>query len=132
MKRLATTLFIAAAVFALASDPVVVTITQLNNKPADYHKKDVTTSGKVLKFSNKTSQAGNEYFKFDITEGARGKELKAVRIYGMGKIDPPLKDGARVTVTGEFTQEKVVSGRTYKMEIEVKPKNVKLASAEAE
>ena len=130
MKRFASLSLLALAVFALAADPVAVTITELNSQPAEYHSKEVKTSGKVFKFVNKTSKAGNEYFTFDITEGAKGKELKMVHIYGQGKIDPPLKQDEVVTVVGEFRKEKVVSGRTYKMEIQVKPKDVVTKAAD--
>lgn len=128
MRRIAPALLLGIAALALAAEPIAVSITALNDKPADFHLKDIVTTGKVAKFSNKTSKAGNEYFKFDLTEPGKGREIKVVHVYGMGKMEPPLKDGSSVTVTGEFKKEKIVSGRTYKMEIEVKPKNVKLAT----
>lgn len=124
MKRIFTLLLITTAAVLALADPIAVTVTQLNQNPAQYHAKDVTVTGKVDRFQQKTSRAGNDYFTFNLTEPGKGKEIMSVRVYGMGKLDPPLKDGTMATVTGDFQKEHVVSGRTYKMEIDVKPKDI--------
>jgi hypothetical protein len=121
MKRLALSFLVLVSAVAIAGEPQSVTIAGLLEKPDTYSGKEVKAVGKVEKFQQKTSKIGNPYFTFKLLD----KDKKTVNIYGKGKLDPPLKDGVTVEVTGTFTKEKVVSGITFKNEIETAPKYVK-------
>jgi len=115
---LATLLFAANAsaqtTKAPTAKPVVVTVSDLAKKAADFDKKTVQTTGKVEKFEQRTSRKGNAYFVFDLIEGK-----ERVHIYGQGKLDVKVKDGDKLKVTGFFRKEKKIGDRSFKNEIQV-------------
>lgn len=97
---------------AQKTDATPATVKDLLEKPELFHKKRVETVGIVAGFEQRTSQKGNKYVVFKLQDGK-----KFVNVYGQGLLDPALKDGSRVSVTGEYVKEKTVGGRTYKFEI---------------
>lgn len=119
MSRLVCFAALAVASLALAAEKV--TIAELTKDPAKYDGKAVTLTGKVMKFKQKTSKAGNPYFTFKLV----GKtEDDVVNIYGRGTYEKELANDVMVTVTGKFVKEKKVGEMTYKNEVDVtKDKN---------
>lgn len=119
MSRLVCFAALAVATLALAAEKV--TIAELTKDPAKFDGKAVTLTGKVMKFKQKTSKAGNPYFTFKLV----GKtEEDVVNIYGRGTHEKELANDTMVTVTGKFVKEKKVGEVTFKNEVDVtKDKN---------
>lgn len=84
-------------------------------KSADKHNnKPVEVVGKIEKFEQRTSKAGNKYFVFKMKEG--GSELN---VYGRGEPKTPVKDGDKVKINGIFRKEKKLKNFTVKNEVDV-------------
>lgn len=84
-------------------------------KAADKHNnKPVEVIGKVEKFEQRTSKAGNKYFVFKMKEA--GSELN---VYGRGEPKSPIKDGDKVKINGIFRKEKKLKNFTVKNEVDV-------------
>jgi DNA/RNA endonuclease YhcR with UshA esterase domain len=111
-RRLALLLVLLCAV-AFAAERV--TPAELAKNPTKFDDKVVTVVGPVSEFRQRTSQRGNEYFTFKIKVD-KDQELN---IYGRGKVEPAVKNGDRVEVTGQFRKEKKVQDFTVKNEIDV-------------
>jgi hypothetical protein len=107
--------------FALAEGPVSVKVTDLVARPDTYDQKQVKTSGKVVRFQQRTSHKGNPYFEFRLSE-----RDKQVNVYGRGTLESPLKDGVMAQVVGIYRIENKVGGEVYKNEIETKPDAIKV------
>jgi hypothetical protein len=120
MKRLLLTSLLAFSALALAADPVTATVTALLDKPDTFTGKEVKTSGKVERFEQRTSKAGNPYFVFKLVE-----KDKKVSVYGRGTLEKAPKDGSSVEVTGKFLKENKVGSNVFKNEITTTPKGVK-------
>lgn len=112
--RISLMVALAAAAFALAADKVA--ITDLLKDPAKYDGKAITLTGKVMKFKQKTSKAGNPYYNFKLV----GKtDDDVVNIYGRGKLEKELENETVVDVTGKFAKEKKVGTVTFKNEVDI-------------
>ncbi|HSI74027.1 MAG TPA: hypothetical protein VK934_12695 [Fimbriimonas sp.] len=121
MKRLLlSSLFVLTAV-AFAAEPVVATVSALLDKPDSFTGKEVKTSGKVERFEQRTSKAGNPYFVFKLVE-----KDKKVSVYGQGTLEKALKNGSEVQVIGKFLKENKVGNNVFKNEINTTPKGVKV------
>lgn len=99
---------------ALATDSPKIDELLTNGKKFD--KKIVMVTGKVDKFEQKTSRAGNDYYVFKLVDNK-----SIVNIYGQGKLAKPPKDGMVVQVTGFFQVEKKLGDRVFKNEIDLTP-----------
>jgi DNA polymerase III alpha subunit len=99
MKRVLSLAFLGA--FALAMAAELTSISNILKDVEKFDKKSVKTSGKVAKFKQKTSKAGNDYMSFELTEGS-----SKLNVYARGKME--LKDGDKVEVEGRFVKEKVM------------------------
>lgn len=118
-----TLLFIAlVASIAFAADKL--TVKQLQKDAKKFDAKEITLVGKVDKFQQKTSKAGNDYFVFKLVDKDDKKAL--VNIYGQGKLEKPPKDGDSVELKGTYRVEKKIGTSTYKNELQVKPDQVKV------
>jgi DNA polymerase III alpha subunit len=122
MTRTATILLLLLATLALAADKL--TVKQLQADTKKYDQKEITLTGKVDKFKQKTSRAGNAYFTFSLQDPA-DKKID-VNVYGQGKAEKPPKDGDLVEVKGTYRLEKNVGGNTFKNEIQIKPDAIKV------
>jgi lipocalin len=92
-----------------------VTIAELLKSPEKYDGKIVTVTGKAVKFQQKTSKAGNDYFTMKLV----GKnDDDRISVYGRGK-QKEIKDDESVEVTGKFAKEKKVGSVTFKFEVDV-------------
>jgi hypothetical protein len=93
---------------------VEVSIEKLLADREKLHEKMVKVSGKVDKYEQRTSRAGNPYVVFDIVDGKF-----RVHIYGQGKLAPAVKNGDSVLLMGKFRKEKQVGSQTFKDEIQI-------------
>lgn len=92
-----------------------VTIAELLKSPEKYDGKIVTVTGKAVKFQQKTSKAGNDYFTMKLV----GKsDDDRISVYGRGK-QKDIKDDESIEVTGKFAKEKKVGSVTFKFEVDV-------------
>lgn len=92
-----------------------VTIAELLKSPEKYDGKIVTVTGKAVKFQQKTSKAGNDYFTMKLV----GKnDDDRISVYGRGK-QKEIKDDESIEVTGKFAKEKKVGSVTFKFEVDV-------------
>ena len=105
---------------------MAASVAALLDKPDAFTGKQVKTRGKVEKFRSKVSQMGKPYFTFKLVE----KE-KRVSVFGRGKLEKELKDGATVEVVGTFRMEIKVGGNVFKNEIETAPKQVKVLDSKS-
>ena len=114
MRKLFLIPAIALISSAMAFAAEKVTIAELLKSP-EYDGKIVTLTGKAVKFQQKTSKAGNDYYTLKLV----GKDDdERVSIYGRGK-QKELKDDTSIEVTGKFAKEKKVGTVTYKFEVDV-------------
>ncbi len=107
-------LALAAAAFAFAIDKVAVA--DLLKDPAKFNDKIVTVTGKVMKFKQKTSKAGNPYYNFKLV-GKTDEDV--ISVYGRGTLSKELENETMVDVTGKFVKEKKVGTVTFKNEVDV-------------
>jgi hypothetical protein len=115
MRKLILIPAIALLASAMAFAAEKVTIAELLKSPEKYDGKIVTLTGKAVKFQQKTSKAGNDYFTLKLL----GKDDdERVSIYGRGE-QKELKDDTVIEVTGKFAKEKKVGTVTYKFEVDV-------------
>ena len=122
MTRAFVTLFLILSALAFAIDKL--TVEQLQADTKKYDSKEIILTGKVDKFKQKTSRAGNSYFTFFMQDPA-DKKIQ-VNVYGQGVVEKPPKDGGVVEVKGTYRLEKVVAGNTFKNEIQIKPDAIKI------
>lgn len=104
----------AAAAVALAVE--AATIADILKDADKFHKKTVTVKGTATGFQQKTSQLGNQYYKFKLAGSEEGKTLT---VYGRGNLVKGPEEGAKVQVTGIYFKEKKVGTVTFKNEIDV-------------
>jgi len=109
--------FLLLSVAAGASAAEKASVKDIIKDGSKFDKKVVTTTGKVAKFEQRTSRAGNSYFVFEVVEE---KDKAKVNVYGRGKLDLAVKNGDSVEVTGYYRLEKKVGNQTFRNEIEVK------------
>jgi DNA polymerase III alpha subunit len=106
------------ALASLTAAPQKATVVELLKDGKKFDQKTVVVAGSVDKFDQRTSKAGHPYFVFKLKD-----KTKWVNVYGKGTLKPPVKDGDKVEVTGEFRAEKKVGDRTFRNEIEVDAKS---------
>lgn len=117
-----TLLLFILATFALAADKL--TVKQLQADPKKHDAKEITLVGRVDKFQQRTSKAGNEYFLFKLVDKADKKLM--VNVYGQGEPAKPPKDGDVVQIKGTYRIEKKLGSRVFKNEIQVKSDDIKV------
>lgn len=104
---------------AMAFAAEKATVAELLKSPEKYDGKVVTVTGKAVKFQQKTSKAGNDYFTLKLV----GKtDEENINVFGHGK-HKVLKDDVTIEVTGKFAKEKKVGTVTYKFEVDVSKKD---------
>lgn len=114
MKRFLVIPAAALLLGALALAAEKATIAGLLKSPEKFDGKIVTVKGKVVKFQQKTSKAGNDYFTMKLVDD----KDERISVYGRGK-HKELKDDVMVEVTGKFAKEKKVGDVTFKFEVDV-------------
>lgn len=94
----------------------LVAIGDIVKDPAKFDNTVVTVTGKVDRFQQKTSKAGNFYYNMKVL----GKvEDQVISVYGRGQLERALENGKTIEVTGRFSKEKKVGNITFKNEIDV-------------
>lgn len=92
-------------------------VSEIRDAPPKFDGKAVTVKGKVASFKQKTSKAGNGYYTFDLVDGK-----ERLSIYGGDKLDPAVKDGDEVAVTGRFAAKRTVGEHTFENEVDASSK----------
>ncbi|MBC8064134.1 MAG: hypothetical protein H7Y17_04845 [Chlorobia bacterium] len=123
-QALKITLLLIALVTSIALAADKLTVKQLQKEATKFDAKEVTLVGKVDKFQQKTSKAGNDYFVFKLVD--KDDKKSTVNIYGQGKLEKPPKDGDSVELKGTYRVEKKIGNSTYKNELQVKPDQIKI------
>ena len=103
--------FYATAALAVRAD--LVTVKELLAQPDKWHGRPVVVSGGVAKLEPRTSQRGNAYYTFLLTDG-----LGSVNVFAYGV--PEVKDGDRVQVEGTFLKVKRVGPYTYQNQVDAR------------
>lgn len=103
---LASLALILCAGSALAARTDLVTVKQLMAEPDKWHGRPILVSGTVSQLDAKTSQKGNPYYTFVLTEG-----LARVNVFSHGA--PQIKDTNRVQVEGTFLKVNRVGKYTF-------------------
>ncbi len=99
-----------------------VTIPEILKDPSKFDGKDVSVTGVVEGYQERTSKGGNKYTSFRVK--ADSKTL-SVWMKDHPTADKSLKNGYTVLVTGIFAKEKKVGDVIFKNEIDVSPKSGK-------
>ena len=115
-------LLVLLAVTAIGQDKMTVKELRANVKKFD--TKEISVSGRVENFKQKTSRTGNDYFTFLLVD--KIDRTKAIHVYGRGKALKPLLTKDLVLVTGIFRTEKKVGDMVFKNEIQVVPSQIVL------
>ncbi|MBN9500290.1 MAG: hypothetical protein BGO01_14275 [Armatimonadetes bacterium 55-13] len=119
-------ILIAIAAFAVvASAADKVSVAELAKSTKKYDGKVLTLVGKVDKFVQRTSKAGNPYFLFKLID--KVDKNKVVNVYGQGKLEKEPKKDDLVEVTGKYFIETKSGDKTYKNELQTKAEQVKPA-----
>lgn len=123
MKRHLQSLFLFLILGCLAFAAEKLTVEQLLKDAKKFDGKEITLTGKVDKFQQKTSRAGNDYFVFKLVDKQDKKAL--VNVYGQGKPKKEPKNGDVVELKGMYRVEKKFGNSVYKNELQIKPEDIK-------
>ncbi len=124
MLRKTITIFAVALLATLTFAQDKVTVKELRANVKKFDKKEISVSGRVENFKQKTSRTGNDYFTFLLVD--KVDRTKAIHVYGLGKANKPLLTKDLVLVTGTFRTEKKVGDIVFKNEIQVAPAQIVL------
>jgi hypothetical protein len=94
------------AASALAARADLVTVKDLLAQRDKWHGRAVVVSGTVSQLDAKTSQKGNPYYTFVLTEG-----LASVNVFSYGS--PQIRDTSRVQVEGTYLKVNRVGRYTF-------------------
>lgn len=94
------------AASALAARSDLVAVKDLLAQPDKWHGQPVVVTGVVSRLDAKTSQKGNPYYTFVLTEG-----LASVNVFSYGA--PQIKDTNRVQVEGTYLKVNRVGKYTF-------------------
>ena len=94
------------AASALAARADLVGVKVLLAQPDKWHGQPVVVTGVVSRLDAKTSQKGNPYYTFVLTDG-----LSSVNVFSYGS--PQIRDTSRVQVEGTFLKVNRVGKYTF-------------------
>ncbi|MBI3030779.1 MAG: hypothetical protein HYY64_14835 [Candidatus Rokubacteria bacterium] len=111
MKRrlvplLAGLVLLFGAASALAARADLVAVKDLLAQPDKWHGRPVVVSGVVSRLDARTSQRGNTYYTFVLTDG-----VASVKVFSYGV--PQIKDTSRVQVEGTYLKVNRVGNSTF-------------------
>ncbi len=101
------------AASALASRADRVTVKDLLDAPDKWHGRPVVVSGSVSRLEPRTSQRGNPYYTFVLSDGPG-----SVNVFSYGV--PEVKNGKRVQVEGTFLKIKRVGQYTFQNQVDAR------------
>lgn len=115
MKRrliplLAGLVLLVGAASALAARADLVAVKDLLAQPDKWHGRPVVVSGVVSRLDARTSQRGNAYYTFVLTDGAA-----SVKVFSYGV--PQIKDTSRVQVEGTYLKVNRVGNSTFHKQV---------------
>ena len=118
MKRVLIPLLASLAVAlltgsALAARADLVTVKDLLDAPDKWHGRPVVVTGVVTQLDAKTSQRGNPYYTFVLTDA-----LTSVTVFSNGV--PQIRDLSRVQVEGTFLKVKRVGKYTFQNQVDAR------------
>ena len=98
---------------ALAARADLVTVKDLMAASDKWHGRAVVVSGSVSKLEPRTSQRGNPYYTFVLSDG-----LATVNVFSYGA--PQIKNLDRVQVEGTFLKVKRVGNYTFQNQVDAR------------
>ncbi len=98
---------------ALAARADLIAVKELQAEPDKWHGRAVVVSGSVSRLEARTSQRGNPYYTFVLTDG-----LASVNVFSYGV--PQIKDTIRVQVEGTFLKIKRVGKYTFQNQVDAR------------
>ena len=101
------------AASALAARADLVAVKDLLAQPDKWHGQPVVATGVVSRLDARTSQRGNAYYTFVLTDG-----LASVNVFSYGV--PQIKDTNRVQVEGTFLKVKRVGKYTFQNQVDAR------------
>ena len=101
------------AASALAARADLVAVKDLLAQPDKWHGQPVVLTGTVSRLDAKTSQKGNPYYTFVLTDG-----VASVNVFSYGV--PQIKDTKRVQVEGTYLPVKRVGKYTYQNQVDAR------------
>lgn len=101
------------AVGAAAPRADLVTVKDLLAEPEKWHGRAVLVSGSVSKLEPRTSQRGNPYYTFVLSDG-----FASVNVFSYGA--PQIRDTSRVQVEGTFLKIKRVGKYTFQNQVDAR------------
>ena len=118
MKRrliplLAGLVLLCGASGALAARADLVAVKDLMAQPEKWHGRAVVVTGVVSQLDTKTSQRGNSYYIFVLTDGPA-----SVNVFSYGV--PQIRDTSRVQVEGTFLKLKRVGNYTFQNQVDAR------------
>ena len=118
MKRVLIPLLASLAVAlltgsALAARADLVAVKDLLDAPDKWHGRPVVVTGVVSQLDAKTSQRGNPYYTFVLTDA-----LASVTVFSNGV--PQIRDLSRVQVEGTFLKVKRVGKYTFQNQVDAR------------
>ncbi len=105
--------FVLLAASALAARADLVAIKDLLAQPDKWHGQPVAVTGVVSRLDAKTSQKGNAYYTFVLTDG-----LASVNVFSYGV--PQIKDTSRVQVEGTYLKVNRVGKYTFQNQVDAR------------
>lgn len=101
------------AASALAARADLVTVKELLAEPDKWHGRAVVVSGTVGDLQPRTSERGNPYYTFTLSDGLAG-----VTVFSNGT--PQIKDTNRVQVEGTYLKVKRVGKYTFQNQVDAR------------
>ena len=101
------------AASALAARADLVAVKDLLAQPDKWNGQSVVVTGVVSRLDAKTSQKGNSYYNFVLTDG-----LASVNVFSYGV--PQIKDTSRVQVEGTYLKVKRVGKYTFQNQVDAR------------
>ncbi len=98
---------------ALAARADLVAVKDLLAQPDKWNGQSVVVTGVVSRLEARTSQRGNAYYTFVLTDG-----LASVKVFSYGV--PQIKDTSRVQVEGTYLKVKRVGKYTFQNQVDAR------------
>ncbi len=101
------------AATAVAARADLVQVKDLLAQPDKWHGQPVVVAGIVSQLDARTSQRGNAYYTFVLTDG-----LASVKVFSYGV--PQIKETSRVQVEGTYLKVKRVGKYTFQNQVDAR------------
>ena len=112
-RSLISLVLVAVAVSAAAARVDLVTVKELQAQPDKWHGRAVVVNGNVSRLNARTSQRGNPYYTFVLSDG-----LASVNVFSYGV--PQIRDSNPAQVEGTFLKIKRVGNYTFQNQVDAR------------